>query len=87
MLMLPRADRTLSEMSSFGRPWLVSATDTNGCTPSVVGKPLPTSWDAKIDWKALSQRIGHADVAFTMKQYVQADLEASVIRGKIRLSS
>jgi integrase len=32
--------------------------------------------DAKIDWKALSKRIGHADVAFTMKQYVQADLEA-----------
>lgn len=32
--------------------------------------------DAKIDWKALSQRIGHGDVAFTMKQYVQADLEA-----------
>jgi hypothetical protein len=32
--------------------------------------------DAKIDWKALIQRIGHADVAFTMKQYVQTDLEA-----------
>jgi integrase len=32
--------------------------------------------DAKIDWKALSQRIGHSDVAFTMKQYVQTDLEA-----------
>jgi integrase len=32
--------------------------------------------DAKIDWKALSVRLGHADVAFTMKQYVQADLEA-----------
>lgn len=32
--------------------------------------------DAKIDWKALSHRIGHADVAFTMKQYVQSDLEA-----------
>jgi hypothetical protein len=31
--------------------------------------------DAKIDWKALSKRIGHADVAFTMKQYVQTDLE------------
>ena len=31
--------------------------------------------DAKIDWKALSQRIGRADVAFTMKQYVQTDLE------------
>jgi hypothetical protein len=31
--------------------------------------------DAKIDWKALSQRIGHADVAFTMKQYMQTDLE------------
>ena len=29
--------------------------------------------DAKIDWKALSKRIGHADVAFTMKQYVQTD--------------
>jgi integrase len=32
--------------------------------------------DAKIDWKALSNRIGHSDVAFTMKQYVQTDLEA-----------
>jgi integrase len=32
--------------------------------------------DVKIDWKALSARIGHADVAFTMKQYVQTDLEA-----------
>ena len=32
--------------------------------------------DAKIDWKALSRRIRHADVAFTMKQYVQTDLEA-----------
>jgi integrase len=32
--------------------------------------------DAKIDWKTLSKRIGHADVAFTMKQYVQTDLEA-----------
>ena len=31
--------------------------------------------DAKIDWKALSQRIGHSDVAFTMRQYVQTDLE------------
>ena len=31
---------------------------------------------AKIDWKALSVRLSHADVAFTMKQYVQADLEA-----------
>jgi integrase len=32
--------------------------------------------DAKIDRKALSQRMGHAEVAFTMKQYVQTDLEA-----------
>jgi hypothetical protein len=32
--------------------------------------------DAKIDWKALSKRIGHSDVAFTMKQYVQTDLAA-----------
>jgi integrase len=32
--------------------------------------------DAKIDWKALSVRLGHADVAFTMKQYVQTDLVA-----------
>ena len=31
--------------------------------------------NAKIGWKALSKRIGHADVAFTMKQYVQTDLE------------
>jgi integrase len=32
--------------------------------------------DAKIDWKALSKHIGHADVTFTMKQYVQTELEA-----------
>jgi integrase len=32
--------------------------------------------NARIDWKALSARIGHSDVAFTMKQYVQTDLEA-----------
>ena len=32
--------------------------------------------DAKIYWKALSQRIGRSDVALTMKQYVQTDLEA-----------
>lgn len=31
--------------------------------------------NAKIDWKALSERIGHSDVAFTMRQYVQTDLE------------
>ena len=31
--------------------------------------------DANIDWKALSERIGHSDVAFTMRQYVQTDLE------------
>jgi integrase len=31
--------------------------------------------DAKIDWKTLSERIGHSDVAFTMRQYVQTDLE------------
>jgi hypothetical protein len=37
---------------------------------------LSTSCNARIDWKALSQRIGHADVAFSMKQYVQTDLEA-----------
>jgi hypothetical protein len=42
----------------------------------MVGILLTTSCDAKIAWKALSQRIGHADVAFTMKQYVQTDLEA-----------
>jgi hypothetical protein len=32
--------------------------------------------DAKIGWKALSERIGHSDVGFTMRQYVQTDLEA-----------
>jgi integrase len=31
--------------------------------------------DARIDWKALSERIGHSDVAFTMRQYVQTNLE------------
>jgi integrase len=32
--------------------------------------------DARIDWKALSKRIGRANLAFTMKQYVQTDQEA-----------
>jgi hypothetical protein len=32
--------------------------------------------NAKIDWKALSKRICHADVSFTMKQCVQTDLDA-----------
>ena len=40
----------------------------------MVGTLLSTCCDARIDWKALSERIGHADVAFTMKQYVQTDL-------------
>jgi hypothetical protein len=31
---------------------------------------------ARIDWKALSQRVGHSDVAFIMRQYVATDLEA-----------
>lgn len=31
--------------------------------------------DGRIDWKALSERIGHADVAFTMRQYVRTNLE------------
>lgn len=31
---------------------------------------------ARIDWKALSKRVGHSDVAFTMRQYVETDLEA-----------
>ena len=54
------------------------------CWPGAPGGPSKAEpgWrraagrDAKIDWKALSRRIGHADVAFTMKQYVQTDLEA-----------
>ena len=32
--------------------------------------------NAKIDWKTLSKRIGQADVASTMKRYVQTDLDA-----------
>ena len=38
--------------------------------------------DVKIDWKALSSRIGHADVAFTMRQYVQTDLAADRLVAK-----
>jgi integrase len=34
-----------------------------------------TGRDVKIDWKTLSERIGHSNVAFTMRQYVQTDLE------------
>ena len=32
--------------------------------------------NAKIDWKTLSKRIGQADVASTMKRYVQTELDA-----------
>ena len=42
----------------------------------MAGSPLPASCNAKIDWKALSKWIGHADVALTMKQYVQTGLDA-----------
>ena len=45
-------------------------------TTSVTATPPLNRLNAKIDWKALSKRIGHADVAFTMNQYVQTDLEA-----------
>ncbi len=37
---------------------------------------LTAGRNAKIDWKALSERVGHSDVAFTMRQYVETDLEA-----------
>ena len=50
------------------------ATRTSTCT--TCGTASPLQLDAKIGWKALSRRIGHADVAFTMKQYVQTDLKA-----------
>jgi len=60
-----------------------AATRTDATTRPFFELAYSQSWnnalyqfDAKIDWKALSQRIGHSDVAFTMKQYVQADLEA-----------
>ena len=45
--------------------------------PHDVGHSYATAGrNAKIDWKTLSKRIGHADVAFAMKQYVQTDFEA-----------
>jgi hypothetical protein len=36
-----------------------------------------TSCNTKIDWTALSRRIGHADVAFAIQQYVQTGLEVA----------
>ena len=39
--------------------------------------------DAGVNWKTLSQRIGHADVAFTMRQYVHTDLEADHIVARV----
>jgi hypothetical protein len=51
-------------------------------TPPPASAQLRAVWLCRVaplpgtNWKALSQRIGHADVAFTMKQYVQTDLEA-----------
>jgi hypothetical protein len=33
-------------------------------------------WMRTADWNAPRKRIGHADVACTMKQHVQTDLEA-----------
>ena len=46
------------------------------CQSTACVIPTFRTCDAKIDWKALSTRIGHTDVAFTMRQYVQTDLEA-----------
>jgi hypothetical protein len=51
--------------------------------------------DAKIGWKALSERIDHSDITFTLKQYVQTDLKvhrqvattlAELILGRVLLS-
>jgi hypothetical protein len=42
--------------------------------------------DAKIDWKAQSSRIRHADVAFIMRQYVQTDLEVDRQGRRLSLS-
>lgn len=53
MLMLPRADLTLFEISHFGQTMVGIGNRHQRCTPSVVGKPLPTSWGAKIDWERL----------------------------------
>jgi hypothetical protein len=41
--------------------------------------------DVKIDWKALSKRIGHADVAFTMKPSGQTALR--IVAGRSRLAT
>jgi hypothetical protein len=62
-----RSKRVIPAGQSFGpgRSWT-----SEGYSYATAGR------NAKIDWKALSKRIIHADVAFTMKQYVQTDLEA-----------
>jgi hypothetical protein len=39
--------------------------------------------NAKIDWKALSKRIGHADVAFTVRQYVSGVVTLAHAEGTI----
>ena len=56
---------------------LAKAADLPAIDPHDVRHSYATAGrNAKIDWKALSKRIGHADVAFTMRQYAQTDLEA-----------
>lgn len=52
----------------------VPSTATPSSSPQQTSPPCGKAPIA--NWKALSQRIGHADVAFTMKRYVQADLVA-----------
>ncbi len=53
-----------------------------GCGPSgldlhdVRRSYLTAGRKVRIDWKALRQHVGHSDVAFTMRQYVETDLEA-----------
>ena len=51
-------------------------TPTAGAPRCAISPRSVKGRDANIDWKALSHRIGHSDVAFTMKQYVQTDVEA-----------
>jgi hypothetical protein len=57
-----------------------AATRADAATVRSSSWPTQHGWNtalyqfAKIDWKALSHRIGHSDVAFTMKH--QTDLEA-----------
>jgi hypothetical protein len=70
------AHRTQTRSPSASTGWLtLPACPASGCTTFRYSYTPPPAV-ARVDTKALSQRVGHASVSFTMETYIHGDIEA-----------